>query len=267
VPRRGLARTACILALGLALGYGLWRGGNAERIGEALRIAGDAAANAGGFRIATVALSGTTQVTREEILALAGVTGRSSLLFLNVEAARRKLKTNPWIGDATVLKLYPDRLQIGIKERRPFALWQVDRRVAVIADDGTVLEPYVARRFVGLPFVVGRGAQFRARDLVALLGRVPSIREEVLVSVLVAQRRWNLHLKNGVEVRLPEEGAEAALARLLRLDQEKQLLSRDIVAVDLRLPDRVAVRLSEEAANARAEALQPKKRKRKGGSA
>ena len=101
------------------------------------------------FALQTIALSGNQQMTREEILATAGITGHTSLLFLDVDAARRKLKTNPWIADATVLKLYPDRLQIGITERRPFALWQLDGRVSVIADDGTVLEPYVARRFIG----------------------------------------------------------------------------------------------------------------------
>jgi cell division protein FtsQ len=83
--------------------------------------------------------------------------------------------------------------------------------------------------------------------------------------VYVAQRRWNLRLKNGIDVRLPETDIEAALATLVDLDRDKKLLSRDIAAVDLRLPDRVTVRLSDEAAQAREDALKPKKKK--GGSA
>jgi cell division protein FtsQ len=50
------------------------------------------------------------------------------------------------------------------------------------------------------------------------------------------------------------------------LDREKKLLSRDIVAVDLRLPDRVSVRLSDAAAQAREDALKDTKKK-KGGDA
>jgi cell division protein FtsQ len=84
--------------------------------------------------------------------------------------------------------------------------------------------------------------------------------------VLVAQRRWNLRLKNGIDVRLPETGVETALATLVDLDREKKLLSRDVTAIDLRLPDRVTVRLSDEAARAREETLKPKTRK-KGGAA
>ena len=89
---------------------------------------------------------------------------------------RDKLKANPWIADATVLKLYPGRLQIDITERKAFALWQQDGRLAVIADDGAVLEAYVARRFATLPLVVGKGAETRAKDFLALLDRYPQVR-------------------------------------------------------------------------------------------
>ncbi|MPZ57716.1 MAG: FtsQ-type POTRA domain-containing protein [Rhizobiales bacterium] len=267
--RRGAGVVASALLLAGSLGYGVIRGGHMPAVAEALTDARDAVANTAGFRIAAVALSGNQQITREEILATAGITGRKSLFFFDVDVARAKLKTNPWIADATVLKLYPDRLQIGITERRPFALWQINGKVLVVADDGTVLEPYVARRFTRLPFIVGRGAQTRAKAFVAQLDRYPSIREQVRASVLVAERRWNLRLKSGIDVRLPEDEVERALERLVRLDNEKKLLSRDIVAIDLRLADRVAVRLSEDAAKAREDALKAaeKKAKRKGGDA
>jgi cell division protein FtsQ len=266
--RRGFGVGASILVIGGSVTFGVIRGEHVDTVSEGLADVRDAMANAAGFGIAAVALSGNRQVTREEILATARITGRTSLLFFDVDAARAKLKANPWVADATVLKLYPDRLQIGITERKPFALWQIDGKVSVVADDGTVLEPYVASRFTGLPFVVGRGAHVRAKAFLAELEQVPQIREQVRAAILVAERRWNLRLKNGMDVRLPEEDVTVALARLVTLDKQKQLLSRDIVAVDLRLPDRVVVRLSDEAAKAREDALKAaEKAKRKGGAA
>ncbi|MFX6048630.1 FtsQ-type POTRA domain-containing protein, partial [Acinetobacter baumannii] len=77
---------------------------------------------------------------------------------------RKKLKGNPWIADATVQKFYPGQLQIDLVERTAFALWQQNGRLAVIAEDGTELEPYVAQRFRSLPLVVGKGAETKARD-------------------------------------------------------------------------------------------------------
>jgi cell division protein FtsQ len=262
---RGAGAAASALLIGGSLVYGTVAGGHVSVINEQIAALRDAAANAAGFNIVSIALSGHRQVSREDVLTTAGITGRTSLLFLDAESARGKLKANPWSAEATVLKLYPDRLQIGITERQAFALWQKNGQLSVIAEDGTVLEPYVARRFTGLPLVVGPGARERARDILALIERHPEISASIAATVLVAQRRWNLRLKNGIDVRLPETDVDTALATLVDLDREKKLLSRDITAIDLRLPDRATVRLSNEAAQAREDALKPKS-KRKGGA-
>ena len=260
----GFAATAAILLASLA--YGAVKGGHVPTVIATLEEARNGVANAAGFRIVSIALTGNHHVSRDEVLAIAGITGTSSLLFLDVEQARERLKTNPWIADATVLKLYPGELQIGIKEREGFALWQKDRQVSVIADDGTVLEPYVAPRLIELPLVVGRGAETRARELLALLEQHPAMRDRVLAAVLVGERRWNLRLKSGIDVQLPEANVAAALEQLVALDREKGLFTRDIAVIDLRLRDRVTVRLSDPAAQARAEALK-EKQKKKGGKA
>jgi cell division protein FtsQ len=263
----GLGITAASLVIVASLGYGVVRGDHVTTMFDMLKDARDSAANAAGFRIVSLALTGQEHVSREEIFATAGVTGHTSLLFLDVEVARERLKTNPWVADATVLKLYPGELQIGITERVPFALWQKAGRVSVIADDGTVLDPYVAPRLRRLPLVVGRGAETRAKEFLALVDRYPEISAQVRASVLIGERRWNLRLRNGLDVRLPEEGIGPALERLAALDREAKLISRDIVSIDLRLPDRVTVRLSAAAAQARADALKDKKPAKKGGAA
>jgi cell division protein FtsQ len=263
---RGVGIAGTVVVILASLAYGAIKGDHVPSIIAALKDARDGAANAAGFRIVSVALAGQHHVSREDVLAAAGVTGTTSLLFLDVEQTRERLKTNPWIADATVLKLYPGELQIGIKEREAFALWQKDGQVYVIAEDGTVLEPYVSPRLIELPLVVGRGAETRAKEFLALLDRYPALRAFVRATVLVGERRWNLRLKNGIDVRLPETDIAPALARLVALDKEKNLITRDIVAIDLRLPDRVTVRLSEAAAQARIDAAKDKAKK-KGGSA
>jgi cell division protein FtsQ len=263
---RGVGLMATTTVLLASLAYGAVKGEHVPTVITAIKDARDGAANAAGFRIVSIALAGHHHVSREEVLAIAGVTGTASLLFLDVDQARERLKTNPWIADATVLKLYPGELQIGIKEREAFALWQKDRQVSVIADDGTMLEPYVAPRLVQLPLVVGRGAETRAKEFLALLDRYPAMRDFVRASVLVGERRWNLRLKNGIDVQLPELEVASALERLVALDREKNLITRDIVVIDLRLRDRVTVRLSDPAAQARSDSLKDKPKK-KGGNA
>ncbi len=266
VPRRAGVATTMLILLGSA-GFGVVRGGHVEELTSTLSDTRNALANSVGFRITTVAINGRKQLTQDEVLAIGGVNGRSSLLFLDAETVRDKLKANPWIGDATVLKLYPGRLQINIVERSAFALWQRDGRLSVIADDGAVLEPYVTRRFTSLPLVVGKGAETRAKDFLALLDRYPQVRAVTKAAIFVGERRWNLRLKDGLDIRLPENDVDKALAALSKLDQEDKLFSRDIVAVDMRLPDRLVVQLSDDAAKAREDLLKDKKPKKKAGDA
>jgi cell division protein FtsQ len=260
--RLGVAATVLVL-LGSA-GFGIVKGGHVDELTSALSDTRNALANSAGFRITSVAINGRKHLTQDEVLAIGGVNGRSSLLFLDAEAVRDKLKANPWIGEATVLKLYPGQLQIEILERSAFALWQQDGRLSVISDDGAVLEPYVSRRFMTLPLVVGKGAETRARDFLALLARYPQVRSATKAVILVGERRWNLRLKDGLDVRLPENDVGNALASLSKLDKEDRLFSRDIVAIDMRLPDRLTVQLSDDAAKARDDLFKDKKSKKAG---
>jgi cell division protein FtsQ len=264
---RGFGVAASMFLLAATLGYGAVKGHHIPAVMDWLKEARDVTANSLGFRIAAISLTGEKEVSREEVLTTAGVTGRASLLFLDAEAARARLMANPWIADAAVLKLYPDRLQVTITERLAFALWQKDGRLNVIAADGTVLEPFVEDRYLGLPLVVGADAERQAKDFLAIIDRYPDIRSVLRASILVAERRWNLRLANGIDVRLQEGNVEAALDRLVALDRDKKLLSRDIAMVDLRLPDRVTVRLSDAAAQARDDAHKANIKKKKGGDA
>ncbi len=263
---RGAGWLAATIFMLATASFGVIRGGHADEVTAQLAEARDAVANTIGFRIESIALTGQNQLTREEILAIAGVTGRSSLLFLDADGARNRLKANPWIADATVLKLFPDSLHISVTERSGFALWQKDGRVQVVARDGVVVEPFVAPYVAHLPLVVGKGANVKAFEFLTIMARYPDLKNQVQAYILVADRRWNLKLKNGIDVRLPETDPEQAIETVIALDRDRKLLSRDIVAIDLRNNDRIAVRLSDEAAAARAEAIKAKNPKGRKGS-
>src|SRR5262249_10417499 len=234
MPRRAALMLTIATLLGSAV-LGVFKGGHVDAVLAQLADSRNALANSAGFRITSVAVNGRRQLSQDEVLGIGGVNGRSSLLFLDAATVRDKLKANPWIAEATVLKFYPGQLQIDLVERTAFALWQQDGRLSVIAEDGAVLEPYVARRFMSLPLAVGTAAETRARDFLALLARYPQVHAVTRAAVFVGERRWNLRLKDGLDIRLPENDVGNALAALSKMDKEDKLFSRDIVAVDMRL--------------------------------
>jgi cell division protein FtsQ len=196
-----------------------------------------------GLGIQTVEVSGDAATPQEAILGK--LQPKGSLLNFDIESAQNRIEELPWIAGAKIRKFFPNTLSVDVSERTPFALWQRDGQVYVIDKDGREIEPLQDQRYGKLPFTVGDEANHAAADLLAQIDAQPAIAERLQSAVFVAARRWDLHLDDGLTVKLPEHDVGPALAELVQLDAEKQLLSRDVVVIDLRLPDRVTVRLPE----------------------
>jgi cell division protein FtsQ len=203
-----------------------------------------------GFGVKAVTISGAHELSDKEILDAVGIGRTRSLPFLDVAKLRAKLIDLPLVKDASVSKLYPNRVMIEIEERQPFALWQKDGAVKIIAADGTPINALNETRFTGLPLVVGDGANARIKDYLALLDAAGDLRQRIKAGMLVAERRWTLKMTNGVEVALPETGATAAVAELARLQRKFGVLDKDIVSLDLRFPGRLIARLPDVTARA-----------------
>jgi cell division protein FtsQ len=199
-----------------------------------------------------------------EVLAAAGIDSRMSLVFLDVNEVRERLERVPLVKTAAVRKLYPNELVVTLTEREPHAIWQQNGELFVVAADGTVIDLMQDSRFVDLPFVVGADANLHTKDYLALLEAAGPLKNRIRAGTLVAGRRWTLKMDNGMDVRLPEIGKSEALARLVKLEREQKILEKDVLAIDLRMPDRVVVRLTEEAAAARMDALKKKPMRGKG---
>jgi cell division protein FtsQ len=247
-----------LVLLGAAL-LGAERGGQLDGVAAEAGRAGDWVACSLGLGMAVVTVSGASHMSEARILAIAGIDASRSLPFFDVAEAKARLEADPLVKQASVRKLYPNQVVIDIVERAPYAVWQKDGDVSAIAADGATIDEVADDRYAGLPFVVGDGANGRAREYVALLDAMDELRPRVEAGVLVDQRRWNLRLKSGLDVKLPEDNPQGAIAELLALQRQSRILDKDALALDFRVPGRVFVRLSEDAAAAWAEAHPAKK--------
>ena len=252
-----IALTLFVLC-GAAL-LGAERGGQLDWVSTEASHAGDWLARSLGLGVTVVTVSGATHLSEPRILAIAGIDASRSLPFFDVAEAKARLEANPLIKQASVRKLYPNQVVNDIVERTPYAVWQKDGDVSAIAADGAPIDEVTDDRYAGLPFVVGEGADGRVREYVALLDAMDELKPRVEAGVLVGQRRWNLRLKSGLDVKLPEENPRAAIVELLSLQRQSRILEKDALALDFRIPGKVFVRLSEDAAAAWADSHAAKK--------
>lgn len=244
--------------LGAAFAYSAVRGGAYEDFIQTVGTPGDLLARAIGMGIDTVTISGISELKETEILAYAGVKARNSLPYLDAEGMRTRLRSVPMIRDAEVRKLYPSRLAITVVERQPYALWQKDGKISIVSADGMPIDTLHDDRYARLPLIVGDGANERLDQYRKIIEAAGELTPRIKAGALVSRRRWSLYTTDNVEVRLPELEPEAAAQRLATLQRDYRILDKDIVALDLRVPGRVEVQLSNEAASARLENLSRK---------
>lgn len=233
--------------------YGIVVGGHGPAVSHAL-------SSFAGFAIEDVKVSGNEQTSEIDILQLLGLDGSTSLLGLDIAAARQSLSDLPWVESAEVRKVYPATVEVVLRERKAYGIWQHGTELSLIEKSGSVIAPLRDNKFAGLPLFVGRDAETAAADVEQEFAKFPEIASRVKAYVRVAGRRWDIHLDNGVVVKLPEDGVGDALAQLSRLDADQQVLSRDIAAVDLRLPDRTTIRLTPEAQERRLVAVEERRK-------
>lgn len=228
--------------------YGMSLGGHTQSFAQATTTAA-------GFAIEDVKVSGNDQTSEIEILQLLGLDGTTSLVALDVDAARKKIATLPWVQNVEVRKVYPKTIEVKLKERQAYAIWQHGSELSLIEKDGSVIAPLRDNKFAALPLFVGRSAETAAASVVDEFAAWPDIRSRIKAFVRVAGRRWDVYLDNGIVVKLPEDNVQQAMAVLSKMNKQNDLLQRDIAAVDLRLEDRTTIELTPDAATRRQAAV------------
>jgi cell division protein FtsQ len=231
-------RKFCIAAAAAALlsgsGYYCWKHNPVPKITAWAGAEALAATSAAGFKVEDVLVTGRVHISSDTLLAHLGVRQGEPIFGISVDAAQKSLSGIPWVRRVTVTRRLPDAVLVDVTERTPAALWQYQQKISVIDAEGRVLTGDGLDAFQGLPLLVGEDAPLHAGELLALLAVQPTLGPEISAAVRVGGRRWDLKLKNGILVRLPEAEAELALARLARGQQRDGLLNKDVTVIDLR---------------------------------
>ncbi|HEY7749177.1 MAG TPA: FtsQ-type POTRA domain-containing protein [Aestuariivirgaceae bacterium] len=238
---RALTRVLGCLFLVSAIGFGLLRGDHLDPPGSQNRSLMGRVAPIFGHSAQTIRISGLKRQSAETVLAALGIEPGSSLFGFDPDVARRLLANIDWVEQASVRTVFPNRLEIDIVEREPFAIWQSNGSYYLIDRTGVGMSAGAASYFGKLPLVSGAGAQTAVYQLVNQLKPHSELLSKVKAAARVGGRRWNLYFESGVKVALPEENVEGALEWIDWVDQRHGLLSKGISSVDLRLADRAVI--------------------------
>ena len=195
-----------------------------------------------GFQVKDILVEGRRYTDAEALKAIINTEKGDPIFGFNPSDAQKMISRISWVRSVQVERRFPGTIYVKLQERTPMALWQRDKRLSLIDTEGEVLTDHKIDRFKDYIVVVGGEVPTHAPEFLKLLISEPEIVSKIDAANLKSGRRWDLVLKSGAVVKLPEEDLVLAFRRLAQMHEEKQILDKDVKTIDVREPARILVR-------------------------
>lgn len=202
-------------------------------------------------------IEGARHAPRERILEVFAEDAGKSLYRVPLADRRRRLLEVSWVREASVARLWPNRLEVRIEERRPVAFVRLEPRqpgalahTALVDAEGVLLEippasPYDLPVLAGVRQDQPREARaLRVRRMQRLLEELGELGERVSEVDAANPNNLRVRVQAGdrlVEVWLGQERYKARLSRFLQYFTEVRRRYPEATRFDLRLDDRITV--------------------------
>ena len=235
----GLVAVLAIVILGVAV---LGTGDRFRVMSTAMATLVDQRLAGLGLRLNHWVIQGASPDAEASIQRRLGFQKGQPFVFMDLALVRDQVMSVGWVKSVKVMRLLPDTLILQVVEREKLAVWQHDNQHQVIDTEGQAIPEANARRYTDLPLVVGDGANLTAAEILPLVEARSRVMSRMEALVRVDGRRWDVRLKDGTLIQLPAQDEEAAMMMLDTLDRRHRILDLGFERIDLRAPDRPAVR-------------------------
>lgn len=208
------------------------------------------------FSLERIEVSRMKRISRDEIIALAGVKLGDPMLSLDLRRMAEQMEKNPWIETLKVRRRFPGTLNIEITEREPVAVVNMGYLYYLDAK-GDIFKPLTEGDRLDFPILTGITAEDLGRDpvgtrtmirtalgIMGLLGKGTNFRLED-VSEIHLDKGYGYTLftaRGGIPVKLGNRDFPAKLARFSRIYGELAAQTAALEYIDLNYPDKIVVK-------------------------
>lgn len=205
-----------------------------------------------GWGLDDITLEGRQKTSVADVMQVIELQRGDNILEINLQEVRDRVKSLPWVKDVTVIRRYfPNIIHISIKEKTVKSIWQYKNEFYPIDEDGQIIETeYVPQK--NILQIIGEGAPENLNNLLQIIEPDKELFSRLKAANFISKRRWNLifdDVEHGITVKLPEEDVAAAWKKLVKLDKTRGILKRKLTFIDLRLKNKVVVRLNKDNEN------------------
>lgn len=232
-----IATVTCAATLALILNFSNIKYGFEEFVAKQI-----------GAKVESIMVSGVERQDPVALFAALGLKKGSSLVGFDITGAKERIEALDWVKEASVERKLPSTVGLEIEEHVAFARLKLNDGLWLIDGQGELITKS-SKAYKELPLFAGKGAAAVAPKLMTLLAKHKEVARHVVGAEYVGERRWDINMASGVKIMLPELETDHALMLLKVLDERRKVLSMKGGAVDLRLKDRIVLRLDAKVAS------------------
>lgn len=194
-----------------------------------------------GLKLENVYIEGRYYTTPETITNSLNLELGTPIFSIDLNEVKTSLESIDWIKYAVVERILPNTINLKIVERTPIAFWQNNGKLFLLDDEGVLISENNLKQFKNLPIFVGDDAPLHGNMLIKIISEDKELYQHIVAAIRIGERRWNIRLDNGTEIKLPADNLQKAWEYVIKLFKNKKLLDINIKSIDLRIPDKIYI--------------------------
>ena len=201
-----------------------------------------------GFIVQDVDVLGIENLEKKQIIHHITYGKCKNLLCINLKLTKKKLEKLNWIKSAELKFVLPSTVQVIITEEKASFILKKENDYSTLNIQGKVIETnkFLKTKYSALLVLDGQDVKNNIYDLTKILDKSPTLAKSITGATFVSKRRWSLKYKYNIIIDLPELDPEKAFKQISDLDKKHGLLSNKLERIDLRLENRMIIKLKTD---------------------
>ena len=193
-----------------------------------------------GFTVENIIITGTDNLSKDYIKNIIKEYNNVNIFNVNLSTIYNKIIKNSWVKEAYIERVLPNTLKIKILEKKPIAIWQNKKNNELVTANGDVIYHGNVHIFKNdFPIIKGNKSKENISSILRILESNKSLSKNIWSLTFINQRRWDLHFNQGLVVRLPAQNVNKAWNKIIKLQQNYNILNLRLTEIDLRNPKQI----------------------------
>ena len=160
----------------------------------------------------------------------------------NINNIRKRINELSWVKDSKIYLQPLGQLDILILEHIPYGVLEFDKNYYIIDNNGTRIKTIESFEFPSLFRLYGEGATLAIKELPPIIQKLKQLNFEILKVERVDLRRWNIFIKQGFYLKLPNLKPINSIEYLSPL---KNVNYNNLDFIDLRIENRISLKYNK----------------------